>query len=1116
MSYKDKPQVKLYKYENASFVLQAIIDDYQEVSFEHNIYEAGTFTITINYNIPNALKFERGMFVQFGNNPYDFGEIYSIQDEIGQDGKGSQIRTITGRDARYILKRRVIKNMNSNGLWAMTDKGEVVLRNLIKDQCGTSAEAKRQLPISNTIPASADAKGKVYSVSENFTNLYEVCKTIATQSEIGWRMAFDGSSLSLEVFEGADLSQTVRFDTNFESLANGEFSDSSESYSNAIYIGGKGQNDDRDIYEGEDGTPEGLDRFESWDNQSSLTVESEYEAEALSMLTQYGQTLTMNGNGLAKCPYVFREQYDIGDTVTVAFSGKSAKAQILSITEHWTWGAYDISFAFGKPQNNLSDQLQLMLRKIQEASNKTNSTDSVRWYTIPTDTAMPKADVTYNTIGFVGTVGTNATFTLYLDNQKTGAKTYHVYFKQLGGSGKLTLTTGKAGASNLVMNVGTYVAIIYVDENGNVRVGASTPTSTIASGNNQPATSEAVANYKTDTVTSGSDIPVTSGAVAEAVQEIKTVESSLPTDAVLHYSFDEVPDYPDGTAKLKYDNNFTDTIGWNGSATVSVSNGKLVFDATAGQYKCYNISLSANDIIILKGVATKSATLTVMVRHSGASSDTGLKSVALTQGQYFEIAVVVDATSTNFNLYSPSAWGVIISQLYVGNGSYTTPIIDNANGQNNGTNNGAIAVQGVSGKGIYFPKANQYVSILITNLPAPTSNDNFAISVWINFSTDYTGDSTSSYKPIVTIGSFTGTFGLFRSQNGLGIICRDSVSSRTYVTTIKKGQWCNYVMVYDGTTHTCKLFENGVLLGSTVANIADYQFGSGASNWKIWSNEVISGNASTTTNQPATLDDILIFNRALSQEEVTALYFNKANTPKYYDINNYNVSFLIITTAEFSSTYNVLTVAEDMLKENKFRIKYVSVADNSAYKAGAPYYFTVYEIRQKNDTVVVNATNYLNGNVITNGRSRSGSWAGWKEIPSITPPSTNGKYSLLCSVVSGVPTYGWGGVVAGETIGGLGASTSYTFTLPKINKYRVLKGVFIGGNNKTMEFDITYGYGQNNQMSIPSITSLSDKLTMTYDRTACTITFTTSSEVFYTVMYSIREIENWLGIPNIT
>jgi hypothetical protein len=319
-------------------------------------------------------------------------------------------------------------------------------------------------------------------------------------------LSFDGSGLTLECFEGSDRSETVRFDTNYDSLANGEFSDSSESFSNAIYVGGKGQNDDRDIYEGENGTPSGLDRFESWDNQSSMTTEAEYEAEAISMLTQYGQTIQMSGNGLAKCPYIYKEQYDVGDLITVAFSGKSAVVQILSVTEHWAWGSYDIQFSFGKPQNNLADQLQLMLRQIQKASEKANSTDSVRWYTIPTDTTMPKADVTYNTIGFVGNIGSGATFTLYLDNEKTGAKTYHVWFKQLEGNGKLTLTTGKSGAVNLEFGGGTYVAIISVDEAGNIVNVASTPTNIISSGNSQPATSSGVAGalsgkVNTDTYT---------------------------------------------------------------------------------------------------------------------------------------------------------------------------------------------------------------------------------------------------------------------------------------------------------------------------------------------------------------------------------------------------------------------------------------------------------------------------------------------------------------------------------------------------------------------------------------------------------------------------------------
>ena len=495
MSYKEKPQIKLYKYENSAFVLQAIIDDYAECSFENNRYSAGQFSITINYNIPNALLFERGLWVQFGNDPYAFGEILNIADSIGEDGKGSQLRIITGYDARYIFKRRIIKNLNNVENWSMTAKGEICMRNLIKDQCGSGAEVKRQLPIANTIPDPAVAIGKSYSVSESFSNLYEVLVTIATQSEIGWRLNFNGS-LSLEFYAGEDRHSTVRFDTDFESLANGEFKDSAEAFANTVYVGGKGTGSDRDIYEGESAiegsSPAGLDRFEAWDNQSGMTTENEYEAEATSMLNQYGQTLQVSGQGLAKCPYEYGKEYNVGDIITIAFSGKSAIVQILSITEHWSFGAYDLQFTFGKPQPDLNKQLQLILKQIQKASNKTSSTDSVRWYTIPTDIEMPSSDVIYNTIGFIGNCASGgSTFKLYLDDEKTGAKTYHVYFKQLGG-GKLTLTTGKAGATNLVMNSGTYVAIIYVDAFGNVSMAGATTTSIIEAGNNQPANSDAV------------------------------------------------------------------------------------------------------------------------------------------------------------------------------------------------------------------------------------------------------------------------------------------------------------------------------------------------------------------------------------------------------------------------------------------------------------------------------------------------------------------------------------------------------------------------------------------------------------------------------------------------
>ena len=879
MSYKETPQLKLYKYENSAFILQAIIDDFQECSFEDNLYAAGQFSITINFNIPNSQLFQRGLFIQFGNS-WKFGEITKIQDKIDENGKGSQYRIITGYDARYILKRRVIKNMNSNGLWIMTGKGEIVLRNLINDQCGTNAEEKRKLPIINTIPDSETAIGKEYSASEQFSNLYEVCKTIATQSEIGWRLEFNGTSLTLVCFEGTDRTQTVQFSTSFDSLANGEFIDSSESFSNAIYVGGKGQNDDRDIYEGESAiegnSPAGLDRFESWDNQSSMTTESEYETEALSMLNQYGQTLTMSGNGLAKCPYEYEKEYFVGDKIKIAFSGKSANAQILSVTEHWAFGTYEINFNFGKPLPDLNAQLQLMLKQIQKASNKTNSKDSVRWYDIPTDTEMPASDVTYNTIGFIGNVGSGATFTLYRDSSGTGSKTYHVYFKQLDGSGKLTLTTGVSGASNLVMNPGTYVAIIYVDENGNITSQGMTAT---------------------DIIQSGSTQPIESGAVADEIENLTEIASSLPTDAVLHYSFDEVPDYPDGTAIEKHIKDFTSVpSSWssNNRGVLSVANGELINTISGtNPWIRRNFSTSTSGIVKVKVRATVDCLIALqyfatnyisLVTISDAKANQEYTLTAFMPSTSFLLVQAVSSVSTDFQL--------IISDIYIGDGSYSTPIIDNANGQNNATNNGGIAVQGVSGKGLYFLEgAKKTVTTKTNNI---LNGNKWTVSLWItlNEGTEATGKNPRIYN----FGNIEYAFisNLYKGFSGENRYIR-------FYTYQSDNHWVRIDLPIEtliGQTIfiaiSTELNINGIstktvyLNGQRISSVTSDTLTERPSKY-ITGYIGSADKTSATFLENSMLDDFQIFNRALSDTEVQALYQNKANTPKYYDLSDYKM-----------------------------------------------------------------------------------------------------------------------------------------------------------------------------------------------------------------------------------
>jgi microcystin-dependent protein len=130
-----------------------------------------------------------------------------------------------------------------------------------------------------------------------------------------------------------------------------------------------------------------------------------------------------------------------------------------------------LEFQFGKPINDLSSQLQLILRQIQKASSKTNACTSVKWYTIPTDTEQEAGDVIYDTLGFTGTSSSDS-FTIYLDNEGTGAKVYNLYVKNLTGS--LTLTTGFNDAEDLIISGGTYTGSILVDTLGNISLQSST------------------------------------------------------------------------------------------------------------------------------------------------------------------------------------------------------------------------------------------------------------------------------------------------------------------------------------------------------------------------------------------------------------------------------------------------------------------------------------------------------------------------------------------------------------------------------------------------------------------------------------------------------------------
>ena len=374
---------------------------------------------------------------------------------------------------------------------------------------------------------------------------------------------------------------------------------------------------------------------------------------------------------------------------------------------------------------------------------------------------------------------------------------------------------------------------------------------------------------------------------------VNTALASLPTDAVLHYSFDEVPDIPDGSANEKNLNGNTYDVSFDGNGTVTTDpyeagdnkihksnvNGNLHYKSdlsvalVRGVFK--RLVDYANKIIIIDFYAyTANLQFKIEYRQTSSSPTKFLYPLgqSISIGEHKAILFIPDGLySCTLTMYANalddgySEWELL--NWYVGNGSYSTPIIDNANGQNNAVNKGGLAVQGVSGKGVrFFGKSGKIIEH--NNIILGSS---FTFSFWVNYKSFLA--SNEQYN-LVNYSSSSGNYGIrLGSTNGTkyGIYISGSPWN-TILSSLSVNTDYHFVVCFTDGIFNC--YVNGEKKLSFSGN-PTYN-----------SNKLTIGGLSENANYTpdCIIDDFLVFDRALSDNEVMALYLNKANTPKYYTL----------------------------------------------------------------------------------------------------------------------------------------------------------------------------------------------------------------------------------------
>jgi hypothetical protein len=211
------------------------------------------------------------------------------------------------------------------------------------------------------------------------------------------------------------------------------------------------------------------------------------------------------------------------------------------------------------------------------------------------------------------------------------------------------------------------------------------------------------------------------------------------------------------------------------------------------------------------------------------------------------------------------------------------PFNGNANDEsgngNNGTVNGATITSdrfGNIGKAYNFDGLNDYIRTTYSGIIAQGAR---SISLWFNQDTIITGNMFQTHSKMILAGyggnaNYSNFTILINSANGGNKVGIDIQNSTNSSINVNKDLWYHLVVTYDpsfGTNlNTCKYYVNGLQTAIT------YSFNTNQNINTVGNSPLTFGTTaflnSNTYDFWGKLDDIGIWNRALTPQEITNLY----------------------------------------------------------------------------------------------------------------------------------------------------------------------------------------------------------------------------------------------------
>ena len=366
------------------------VDAYTSCVLERSWQGVGDCQIVMDTRCAGAELLQVGRVITIGN---AWHKAAILTAERLDGARGSHRRTLTGVELKGIARLRITvpptaqEDPDALGYDRVIGAGEEVLRHYADRHMVNPTSEYRKIPLLELEPAADPPRGKETPWQTRYENLQDVLSDIAEYCDIGWNVAMDYPNRRwlLTVSAGRDLTvgregaeTFVAFEEDFRNLTTSSYTYDRGGYTNALYLGGAGEDENRLVivryvdeeHELLEEPLSGLARAEEMIDVGNVELPDEAEYEGLhKYVSGFSPLRTLTAQISPAGPFVYETDWDLGDKVTVqvrdAAVGLSVRmdARILTIEETYERGGQSLRVTFGKEEPTIGQALRQAQRQ---------------------------------------------------------------------------------------------------------------------------------------------------------------------------------------------------------------------------------------------------------------------------------------------------------------------------------------------------------------------------------------------------------------------------------------------------------------------------------------------------------------------------------------------------------------------------------------------------------------------------------------------------------------------------------------------------------------------------------------------------------------------------------